>query len=87
MGVQVRLAALAGGGRDALTQTFLDVQLGSNTPADLWRLAGTGKFRAAAGARAIAETLRALSGCHLRLLAGKVYSAPGASAFATPEPC
>jgi hypothetical protein len=50
-GVQVRLAALVGAGREALAQSFRDVQLAAVSAADLWRLACTGKFKAAAGAR------------------------------------
>ena len=88
-GVQVRLAALASGGRDALTQTFLDVQLGSNTPADLWHLAGTGKFRAAAGAGAMAKTINALlmPWCHLRHLARKLWRLWCGRPRAVPGPC
>lgn len=49
--MQVRLAALVGAGREALAQSFRDVQLAAVSAADLWRLACTGKFKAAAGAR------------------------------------
>lgn len=48
-GVQVRLSSLVGAGKEALAQSFRDVQLGTVSAAELWRLAGTGKFREAAG--------------------------------------